>query len=132
MKLLLDTHVFMWWDSDRTRLSPGVLAACKSPANSLHLSLASVWEIQIKLQLGKLPLGQPPGQPLGDLIRDHEARNGMRLEPVMLADILALSALPAHHRDPFDRILVAQARRGGFRLVSRDPEIARYDVEVLW
>lgn len=128
MKRLLDTHAFMWWDSDHSRLPPGTLAACKSSANSLHLSLASVWEIQIKHQLGKLPLGQP----LGELLRDHETRNGLRLEAVTLKDILALATLPPHHRDPFDRILVAQAKRGGFRLVSCDPEIARYDVEVLW
>ena len=128
MRLLLDTHVFMWWDSDQSRFPSSVLASCKSSANSLHLSLASVWEMQIKHQLGKLPIGRP----LGELLRDHETRNGLRLEPVTLADILALSTLPPHHRDPFDRILVAQAKRGGFRLVSCDPEIARYDVEVLW
>ena len=128
MKLLLDTHVFMWWDSDQSRLPPRVLAACKPPANSLHLSLASVWEMQIKHQLGKLPIGQP----LVELLRDHQTRNALRLEAVTLQDILALSTLPPHHRDPFDRILIAQAKRGGFRLVSCDPEIARYDVEVWW
>ena len=128
MRLLLDTHVFMWWDSDQSRLPAHVLAACKSSANSLHLSLASVWEMQIKHQLGKLPIGQP----LGELLRDHQTRNALRLEAVTLQDILALSTLPPHHRDPFDRILIAQAKRGGFRLVSCDPEIARYDVEVLW
>ena len=128
MRLLLDTHVFMWWDSDQSRLPGHVFAACKSSANSLHLSLASVWEMQIKHQLGKLPIGQP----LGELLRDHQTRNALRLEPVTLPDILALSTLPPHHRDPFDRILIAQAKHGGFRLVSCDPEIARYDVEVLW
>ncbi len=128
MKLLLDTHVFMWWDSDHSRLSPDALAACKSSVNSLHLSLASVWEMQIKHQLGKLPIGQP----LVDLLRDHQTRNALRLEAVTLPDIPALSPLPPHHRDPFDRILIAQAKRGGFQLVSCDPEIAKYEVEVLW
>ena len=128
MKLLLDVHALVWWDSAKIKLSPAAFSACSSPANTLHFRLASVWEMQIKHQLAKLTLRQP----LGDLLRDHETRNGLRLEPVTLPDILALSTLPQHHRDPFDRILVAQAKRGGFRLVSCDPEIARYDAAVLW
>ena len=84
--------------------------------------------MQIKHQLGKLELKEP----LGDLLRDHEQRNNLILEPVTREDILTLSALPPHHRDPFDRILIAQAKRGGFHLVSCDPVIANYDVEVLW
>ena len=128
MKLLLDTHTFMWWDSDKTCLSPAALAACQSPANTLHLSLASVWEMQIKHQLGRLPLRES----LEVILRDHEQRNGLLIEPISRADILALSSLPAHHRDPFDRILIAQAKLGNYRLVSRDPEIAKYEVEVLW
>ena len=128
MKLLLDTHTFMWWDSDKSCLSPEALAACQSPANTLHLSLASVWEMQIKHQLGKLPLRES----LAGILRDHEQRNALFIEPVSRADILALSSLPAHHRDPFDRLLIAQAKRGGYRFVTCDPEIARYDVEVLW
>ena len=128
MKLLLDVHAFIWWDGAKEKLSAAAFTACASPANTLHFSLASVWEMQIKHQLGKLTLRQP----LSGLLRDHEQRNGLLLEAVELPDILALSTLPPHHRDPFDRILIAQAKRGGFRLVSCDPEIARYDVEVLW
>ena len=128
MKLLLDTHAFVWWDGPKEKLPAGVLAACHSPANTLHFSLASVWEMQIKHQLGKLELREP----LEVLLRDHEQRNGLIFEPVTRGDILALSALPPHHRDPFDRMLVAQARRGGFHLVSRDPEIAKYEVEIFW
>ncbi len=127
MKLLLDTHTFMWWDSDKTFLSPVALAACQSSANTLHLSLASVWEMQIKHQLGKLPLRGS----LAEILRDHEQRNALVIEPVSRADILALSSLPAHHRDPFDRILIAQAKRGDYRLVTCDPEIGKYDVEIL-
>ena len=128
MKLLLDVHAFVWWDSHEDKLPSKVLAACQSPENTLHFSLASVWEMQIKHQLGKLELKEP----LGDLLRDHEQRNNLILEPVTREDILALSSLPPHHRDPFDRILIAQAKRGGFHLVSCDPVIANYDVEVLW
>lgn len=103
MKLLFDTHAFIWWDGDASKLSTAALAACQSQANSLHLSLASIWELQIKLQLGKLSLRLP----LADVVRDQQHQNGLVLEPVTLEDILALSALPALHRDPFDRLLIA-------------------------
>ncbi len=128
MKLLLDTHAFIWWDGDQSKLSPAARAACESSANSLFLSLASVWEMQIKVQLGKLNLRLP----LEKILRDQQEHNGLILEPVTLDDILGLEQLPPHHRDPFDRLLIAQAGRGGFQLVSQDPEIARYFVPVLW
>lgn len=119
MKLLLDTHVFIWWDGDQTKLSAKVLAACQSPANILHLSLASVWEMQIKAQLGKLTLRLP----LADILREQQERNGLQIEPTTLDDILALSNLPSLHRDPFDRMLIAQAQRCGFQIVSHDAEL---------
>ena len=100
----------------------------QSPANSLHLSLASVWELQIKMQLGKLALYLP----LADVLRDQQQQNGLVLEPVTLEDILALSALPTLHRDPFDRLIIAQANRGGFHLATHDPELARYPASVIW
>jgi PIN domain nuclease of toxin-antitoxin system len=128
VKLLLDTHAFIWWDSDASKLSAAALAACQSQANGLHLSLASVWELQIKLQLGKLSLRLP----LADVLRDQQDQNGLVLEPVTLEDILALSALPALHRDPFDRLIIAQANRAGFHLVTHDAELARYPVAGLW
>ncbi|MEK0451664.1 MAG: hypothetical protein RL088_3932 [Verrucomicrobiota bacterium] len=128
MKLLLDVHAFVWWDANDPKLSRKALAAMLSPDNSLHFSLANVWEMQIKMQLGKMELRMP----LDDLLRDHESRNGLLIDPISRADILALSSLPPHHRDPFDRILIAQAKRGGYQLVTCDPEIAKYDVEVLW
>ena len=84
--------------------------------------------MQIKLQLAKLQLRLP----LAEILRDQQTHNGLVLEPVTLDDILGLVQLPLHHRDPFDRLLVAQANRGGFQLVSQDPEITRYLVSVLW
>jgi PIN domain nuclease of toxin-antitoxin system len=103
VKLLLDTHAFIWWDGDQSKLSAAALDACRSPANSLHLSLASVWELQVKMQLGKLALRLP----LAVVLRDQQEQNGLVLESVTLEDILALSALPAVHRDPFDRLIIA-------------------------
>jgi PIN domain nuclease of toxin-antitoxin system len=128
VKLLFDTHAFIWWDGEQSKLSGVVLDACQSSTNSLHLSLASVWELQIKMQLGKLALRLP----LADVLRDQQQQNGLVLEPVTLEDILALSQLPPFHRDPFDRLIIAQANRRRFHLVTHDPEFARYQVAVLW
>jgi PIN domain nuclease of toxin-antitoxin system len=99
-----------------------------APANTLHLGLASVWEMQIKAQLGKLTLRLP----LAEILREQQQRNGLQLEPIILDDILALSNLPSLHRDPFDRMIIAQAQRGGFQIVSHDAELAHYGVAMLW
>ena len=90
MKLLFDTHAFIWWDGDQSKLSAEALPACQSTENSLHLSLASVWELQIKMQLGKLALRLP----LADVLRDQQQQNGLVLEPVTLEDILAFRRFP--------------------------------------
>ncbi len=128
MKLLLDTHAFLWWIDQSDHLPPAVRAACESASNSLHLSLVSVWELQIKCQLGKLRLAQP----LSAILLEQTERNALTVVPITLDDVLALSKLPPLHRDPFDRLLIAQARRGAFRFVTTDREIARYDVAVFW
>ena len=127
MKLLLDTHAFVWWDSDKAQLSHRVLQACLDPRNHLFLSIVSIWEMQIKAQLGKLTLRLP----LRDLVEDHR-RRGLLIASVEIEDILGLAALPMIHRDPFDRLLVSQVRRGGYQLVSRDPLLAGYGVSILW
>jgi PIN domain nuclease of toxin-antitoxin system len=113
VKLLFDTHAFIWWDGDQSKLSAAALAACESMENTPHLSLASVWELQIKMQLGKFALRLS----LANVRRDQQHKNGLVLEPVTLKDILALSALPALHRDPFDRLIIAPGESG--RLSSR-------------
>jgi PIN domain nuclease of toxin-antitoxin system len=128
VKLLLDTHAFIWWDSGDPRLSARALTACNAASNTLHLSLASVWELQIKAQLGKISLRIP----LAQILQDQQQQNGLLLETMTLNDILSLSTLPPHHRDPFDRMLVAQTLSGGFHLVSNDAEIARYGVPLIW
>ena len=127
MKLLLDTHAFIWWDSHREKLPDRVIAACEDPANTLHVSIASVWEMQIKAQLGKLDLRQP----LAGLLADQQSA-GVEIVSIAVEDVSGLAKLPPIHRDPFDRMLVAQAQRGRFRLVSRDPLVAQYGVPVFW
>lgn len=128
MKLLLDTHTFIWWDSEPARLSPQALALCQDPQNSLLLSVASVWEMQIKLQLGKLRLTLP----LAELIESQQRANNLEILPVLLAHVLALQHLPAHHKDPFDRLLIAQANVEDVALVSNDPMFPKYTNKVLW
>jgi len=128
MKLLLDTHTFIWWDSEPAKLSPQVLALCQDRTNSLLLSVASVWEMQIKLQLGKLKLDLP----LAEIIESQQQRNNIEILPVLLTHVLALQSLPAHHKDPFDRLLIAQANVEEAALASSDPVFAKYTVNVLW
>jgi len=127
MRLLLDTHAFIWWDKDPARLSPRVLALCRDSTNLLALSFASVWEMQIKTQLGKLDLRVP----LNVLIAEQRA-NGVQFLPITLSHIFALEGMPRHHGDPFDRILIAQANAEHMALVSRDRAFGDYLVDVIW
>ena len=127
MKLLLDTHTFLWWNNEPEKLSSHALELCKNSDNTLILSVASIWEMQIKNQLGKLRLNKP----LADIIR-QEGENGIEILPVEATHIFALDSLPNHHKDPFDRLLVAQALVEGAVLVSADPLVKQYPVEVEW
>ncbi len=98
MKLLLDTHVFIWWDSEPARLSPRALALCQDPQNTLLLSVVSLWEMQIKLQLGKLKLALP----LKEIVDGQRRTNNVEILPVTLEHVLGLENLPPYHKDPFD------------------------------
>lgn len=128
MKLLLDTHAFIWWHSDPARMSPQVLRLCQDPANTVLLSVATVWEMQIKLQIGKLKLGLP----LDELVEVQRQANDLEVLPVFLPHVLALEGLPNHHKDPFDRMLIAQANVEGAHLVSHDPIFQQYQVRLAW
>jgi len=128
MRLLLDTHAFIWWDSDPAKLPAHVLALCQDRTNVILLSVTSVWEMQIKLQLGKLKLQMP----LAEVVKSQQATNGVVVLPITLAHVLGIESLPAHHKDPFDRLLIAQAQVENAALVSGDPVFASYDVKVIW
>ena len=128
MKLLLDTHAFLWWDNEPSRLSPQVLALCQDPTTDLVLSVVSVWEIQIKSALGKLTLTTP----LHTLITAQHTTNGLQVLPVTLEHVLALDSVPAHHKDPFDRLLIAQARVEAIPVASADRVFALYPVSLVW
>lgn len=128
MNFLLDTHAFIWWDREPERLSPRVYAACENKDNQLYLSIASIWEMQIKVDSGKLAFQQP----LAEII-DHQTReNGITILPVSLPHLWQLATLPAYHNDPFDRMLVAQANADKLVLITADRHIARYSVELFW
>ena len=127
MKLLLDTHTFLWWDSEPEKLSQRALELCQNPENMLVLSVASIWEMQIKIQLGKLRIKMP----LAELIRQQQ-ENGIEILPVEASHVFAVENLPNHHKDPFDRLLVAQAIVEEAVLISSDPLITQYPVSVAW
>jgi len=126
MRLLLDTHVFLWLLAEPERLG-SQLASLQDPANDLMLSAASSWEIAIKVQLGRLDLPDDPRRYVPDRMRAI----GADPLPVEHNHALAVTELPPIHRDPFDRLLVAQARDLGLRIVTADAQIARYDVETV-
>jgi PIN domain nuclease of toxin-antitoxin system len=123
MTLSLDTHTFLWWLDDPRLLSAAARRAIRDGKNTVYVSAAVAWEIAIKRSLGKLDAPD-------DLEAAMEANRFLPL-PVTVAHALAVESLPDHHRDPFDRLLIAQARHEGFRLVSRDPQVARYDVPLI-
>jgi PIN domain nuclease of toxin-antitoxin system len=128
MKLLLDTHTFMWWDSNPAKIPESTLNLLKEPDIQVFLSLASLWEIQIKSQLGKLTLRDN----LADIVRQQQYENGIILLPIEFSHILALEQLPSHHRDPFDRLLIAQSQVEGAAIVTRDELFQRYACQTIW
>ena len=127
MRLLLDTHVFLWYISADPLLPVAFRDAIRDPANEVYLSVASVWEAVIKYALGKLPL---PEAPAGYLPAQREAHRIATL-PVEEAALAHLAGLPPLHRDPFDRILIGQALQHGLTLVTVDDAVRAYPVPLL-
>ena len=128
MRLLLDTHAFLWWNAADPRLSRKASALLADPKNTLLLSVVSAWELVVKTQAGKLRLPEPPGV----YVPTRLAHYGIGALPVTLTHALAAEALPLHHRDPFDRLLVAQAASEGLPILTIDPQMRKYAVKVLW
>jgi len=128
MKLLLDTHTFIWWDSEPDKLSSAALKACQDQANTLILSVVSVWEMQIKSQLGKLRFSVP----LPEIIKGQQQSNNIEILSVTLQHVLELQNLPHHHGDPFDRLLMAQANIEDALLISGDFAFSKYPIKLLW
>jgi len=127
MKLLLDTHIFLWLNSSPELLSDSARQACEELQNNLYLSYASVWEIQIKQQLGKLQL-EAPWQ---DMIKTQQLDNDLNLLPIELEHIEGLENLPSLHRDPFDRLIIAQAIQEDMTIITVDSFFTDYRVPVI-
>lgn len=126
MRLLLDTQVWLWLQQDPGQVGPE-LVQLEDGRNELLLSAASTWEIAIKYRIGKLRLPEPPAA----YVPKRLSSSGVTPLAVHHAHTLAVAHLPDHHRDPLDRLLIAQAGHEGAALVTADPQIRGYDVEVL-
>jgi len=123
MKLLLDTHVLLWWLGDDMRLRAEARNAIAEPENIVFVSAATTWEIAIKTSLGKLTL--PEG------LEEQISKNAFTPLPITMAHTLAIAQLPPIHQDPFDRMLVSQALLEDMTLITHDQRIMKYDVEIL-
>lgn len=128
MRLLLDTHSFLWFIAGDERLSVRAKEAIADLENEVLLSVASLWEMAIKVNIGKLKLPQP----YGALIREQLALNEMGVLRTKLSHFAAYADLPLQHRDPFDRLIIAQALVEELPIVGRDEEFEKYDVEMMW
>ncbi len=128
MTCLLDTHCFLWAILDAPRLSSRAGQIVRDGRNELLLSVASIWEIILKAQIGRLQFPRPAA----DFLKIQIVVNRIRVLPIGLADALRLEGLPLHHRDPFDRMLVAQAMEEGVPILSANAALQAYGAEIIW
>ena len=127
MKILLDTHCWLWMAASLQRFSDSARALVETRDNDLYLSAASAWEIAIKHSLGKLRLPEPPVR----YVPSRLGATGTTALPIEHSHALHVATLPPHHRDPFDRLLVAQAQLEDLPILTADPVFARYDVTII-
>ncbi len=129
MRLLLDTHTFLWWSSEHgARLSERARDLLADGVTGVSFSVASAWEIAIKVGSGRLGLPDTVERYVPDRVRFH----GFDMLPIELSHVFRAGTLPPIHRDPFDRLLIAQAQIEGIPILTADPAITRYDVETIW
>ena len=128
MKLLLDPRAFLWLNDESERLFQAVKDLCSSGEHEFYLSMAFPWEMQIKHQLGKLLLAIP----IAELVIKNTQENNIQLLPIDLSHINYLEQLPTHHKDPFDRMIIAQAIIEGMTVVTIDHAFVDYPVQIAW
>ena len=128
MKFLLDTHIFLWWITDAPQLPPYIRKMISAGSARLFLSAASCWEIAIKAQIGRIELPDKPGI----FISHQMSLNAIQGLPIQTSHALQIFNLPIHHRDPFDRIIIAQSQLEKLPIITSDPLIAKYKVKVVW
>jgi len=127
MRILLDTHTFIWFAEDDSQLPRTVKEIIEIPSNEVFLSIASVWEIAIKMQLGKLNLSKSIGE-----IIESTSENGFELLPILPDHIIQLTSLDFHHRDPFDRIIIAQSLNEKLSIAGKDKAFDNYGITRIW
>jgi PIN domain nuclease of toxin-antitoxin system len=127
MRTLLDTHAFLWAIAGDKRMSQTARNVFVGPSH-LSMSIASIWEILIKVQIGKLNLPQP----VGPYVISKLADNRIEILPIHVAHLLGYAQLPLHHRDPFDRVLIAQSLEEGWPIITSDPMFKKYPIRVIW
>ncbi len=128
MDLLFDMHSFVWWADEPGKLSRAALEALEDKNNRLFLSDVSIWEMQIKIQIGKMKLKLP----LRDLIDSQQQNNEIEILPIATEHILELDNLPFYHKDPFDRLLIAQSIFEDFTIITVDSDFPAYSAKLLW
>ena len=126
--VLLDTHAFLWFVSADPRLGEKAESLIGDPRITKHISIASVWEIAVKTQLKKLTLGTDYDSFVREFITDRE----LELVPIELGHLSVVASLPLHHRDPFDRLIIAQSIALDLPVLTRDSSYADYEIEVVW
>jgi len=127
MNLLIDSHEFIWWADSPQKLSSQALSALLNKSNNICLSSASVWEMQIKVQINKLSFRRG----LKTTIEMHRQQNNLHILPINLSHIYELENLPFHHKDPFDRLLIAQAIVENHPIVTDDSNFSAYSVRLI-
>jgi len=131
MKILLDTHTFLWFIAGETQLSQKARTAIEDLNNQRFLSMASLWEIAIKTNLGKLNV-IAQNEKFAEFFQEQSRRNDINLLPISLSHLAIVAALPEHHRDPFDRLLIAQSQTENMILLSNDSALDAYEIERRW
>ncbi len=128
MKALLDTHVFLWWNLDDPRLSETAHDVISEGSNELYLSAVSAWEIAIKASIGRLTLPETAEKYVPSRMSLHSIQS----LPIQVSHALHIASLETIHQDPFDRLLIAQSQLENIPLLTADPRIAQYDVQIIW
>lgn len=128
MTYLIDTHVFIWWLQDNRELSERSRNIMSNAANEIFLSIASLWEISIKLSIGKLKINDYSTA----YIEKQLVSNDIQLLPIKLSHTVNLHSMPNHHKDPFDRMIISQALEENLAIITKDNQFENYNIEVIW
>jgi PIN domain nuclease of toxin-antitoxin system len=124
MRALLDTHVFLWFIFSDSRIQQSWIDVVENPLSEVYLSIGSLWEIAIKSSIGKLTL-EPS---IDQIVQDHVLARGLKVLPVTIPHIMAVQGLPHHHRDPFDRLIIAQSIIEKLPIITSDSQFDKYDI----